>query len=343
VKASVLTGYRHLEYMDIATPVPSSTDVLVRVRACGICGSDIHGMAGDSGRRIPPVVMGHEASGDIVGVGREVATWLPGDRVTFDSTIYCGTCRYCAEGLVNLCDDRRVLGVSCADYRRDGAFAEYVVVPQRVLYRLPAEVSYVHGALVEPLAVAVHAVSRVPVSPSSTVVIVGAGIIGLMLLQTLRALGCSRVFVTDINDARLSTAQLLGAAVVVRSDRLDAVKTIREAAGGRGVDVAFEAVGISPTVNLAIDAVQKGGTVVLVGNVAPSVEFPLQSVVTRQISLLASTASCGEYPACIDLLAQNRIDVSGLVSAVAPLSEAAAWFDRLLAGQGDLLKVVLEP
>ena len=129
------------------------------MRACGICGSDVHGMDGSTGRRIPPLIMGHEAAGEIAEVGAGVSGWKPGDRVTFDSTIYCGRCWHCLRGEVNLCDERRVLGVSCAEYRRDGAFAEFVAVPERILYRLPDDLSFEQAAMVEAVSVAVHAVA----------------------------------------------------------------------------------------------------------------------------------------------------------------------------------------
>src|SRR5438552_16069568 len=133
MKALLLSQYRHLEVTDLAVPVPGREEVLIQVAACGICGSDVHGYDGSSGRRIPPIVMGHEAAGRIAAPGAEVNGFAKGDRVTFDSTIYCGVCAPCRRGEINLCDSRQVLGVSCADYRRAGAFAEYVAVPSRIV------------------------------------------------------------------------------------------------------------------------------------------------------------------------------------------------------------------
>ncbi len=135
MKALLLSRYRHLEFTDLATPAPQSGEVLIRVAACGICGSDVHGYDGSSGRRIPPIVMGHEAAGIVAGVGEGVSAFKKGDRVTFDSTVYCGDCANCLRGDVNLCDHREVLGVSCGDYRRAGAFAEFVTVPARIVHR----------------------------------------------------------------------------------------------------------------------------------------------------------------------------------------------------------------
>jgi len=166
VKALVLTEYNHFEIRDVPQPHVGPEEVLIRVKACGICGSDI---------------MGHEASGVIAQVGQRVSGWQPGDRVTFDSTIWCGKCRFCAMGRVNLCDNRRVLGVSCAEFRHDGAYAEYVAVPQNIVFRLPDGLSFGQAAMVEPVSVAVHGVQRVPIRLCDTAVVVGTGMIGLLV------------------------------------------------------------------------------------------------------------------------------------------------------------------
>src|SRR5580658_6145432 len=168
MKALLLTEYMHLELTDLAVPSISPQDVLIRVRSCGICGSDVHGIDGSTGRRIPPIVMGHEAAGVITEVGSGVAEWKPGDRVTFDSTVSCGECAFCRRGEVNLCDNRQVLGVSCGDYRRHGAFAEFVAVPARILYRLPDSLSFDQAAMIEAVSVAVHAVNLTPLHPGDS-------------------------------------------------------------------------------------------------------------------------------------------------------------------------------
>src|SRR5207253_8241651 len=197
MKALLLSKNKHLEMTDLPVPRAEPGEVLVRVAACGICGSDVHGYDGSSGRRIPPIVMGHEAAGRIAAAGAGVKAFREGDRVTFDSTIYCGACGPCRRGEVNLCDNRQVMGVSCSDYRRTGAFAEYVVVPSRIVYRLPDNLSFAEAAMLEAVAVAVHAVSLVQVSPNSTTLVLGAGMIGLLVVQALRVAGCSRVLVAD--------------------------------------------------------------------------------------------------------------------------------------------------
>lgn len=342
VRALLLSEYKHLEMADLPEPLPRRDEVLVSVAACGICGSDVHGYDGSSGRRIPPIVMGHEAAGTVAALGMGVTGFAVGDRVTFDSTIFCGACDNCRRGDVNLCDHREVLGVSCAEFRRAGAFAEYVAVPSRVLYRLPQNLSFAEAAMLEAVSVALHGVSLAQVSAGATALVLGAGMIGLLTLQALRAAGCSRIFVADLDDTRLKLAQDAGAAAVLSSSA-DVVEQVMQLTGGAGVDLAIEAVGRNETVKASIESVRKGGTVVLVGNISPEVTLPLQKVVTRQIRLQGSCASSGEYPRAIELLASGAILVAPLITAIAPLEEGPRWFERLYAREPNLMKVILTP
>ena len=343
MKSLVLTEPKVLRIQESPTPDLAAYEALIRVKACGICGSDVHGYDGSSGRRIPPLIMGHEAAGVIEGMGAKVEGFSLGDRVTFDSTVYCGECEYCLEGKVNLCDRRMVLGVSCGEYRRHGAFAEYVAVPSRILYKLPPSLPFEHAAMIEAVSVAVHAVGRVKFQPGDASVVVGAGMIGLLLVQAARAAGCDRVIAVDLDKDRLKLAKELGATQSINPLESDTIETILGATAGQGARVSFEVVGSTPTVETAIQATRKGGAVVLVGNLAPQVEFPLQSVVTREITLFGSCASAGEYPKCIELMDKGAIKVSPLISAQATLEEGAEWFDRLYAKEAGLMKVILQP
>jgi len=343
MKALVLKEYGKLVYEDVPRPEIAPDEVLVKVAACGICGSDVHGLDGSTGRRQPPLIMGHEASGVVAETGPAVRGWAAGDRVTFDSTLYRLDDWYTRRGLYNLSDGRVVLGVSPGEYRRHGAFAELVAVPQHVLYRLPDGMSFERAAMAEPVAVSVHAVGLTPVAVGDTAVVVGAGMIGLCLIQVLRAAGCSRVFAVDVEPARRELARKLGATAAFDPQQADVAGAVAEATGGRGADVAFEAVGIASTVALAIACVRRGATVTLVGNLVPSGELPLQAVVTRQLRLQGSASIAGEYPVALDLIGSGAVDVDAMRSAVAPLSEGAAWFDRLYRKEPGLMKVVLKP
>jgi L-iditol 2-dehydrogenase len=342
MKALVLREYNQLSYDDVPEPEIGPTDVLIAVKACGICGSDVHGMDGSTGRRRPPIVMGHEAAGVIARTGRDVAGWKVGERVTFDSTLYCGACAFCRRGEINLCEHRRVLGVSCPEYLQPGAFADYVAVPQHILYRLPDSLSFEHAALIEPFTIAFHAVRRKSPTLNDTTVIIGCGMIGLALLQAARLTGYGQIICVDTAADRLAQASKLGAHHTINS-AADALTEIVRLTGGMGPDHVYEAVGVAATVDLAVRCVRKGGSVTLVGNVAPKVELPLQVVVTREISLFGSCASAGEYPACLDMMARGAITGIPLLSAVAPLREGASWFKRLYAREPGLLKVILTP
>lgn len=343
MKAMLLSEYNKLDITEMPTPQIADDEVLIRVRACGICGSDIHGYDGSTGRRIPPIVMGHEAAGEIEHVGKSVKDYRVGDRVTFDSTVSCGRCDYCKAGQVNLCDNRMVLGVSCGDYRRHGAFAEYVAVPERILYPLPASLPYERAALIEAVSIAVHAVGLKTPAPTDKVLVVGCGMIGLLVIQVLRARGCKDIVAVDVDPGRMALAEKLGAKTTLNGKDSETPAAIKKFTNDQGADVAFEVVGSTETLQTAIRGVRKGGTVVLIGNFKAKVDLPLQEVVTRQLSLLGSCASSGEYPECIELLASGAVDVTPLISLTAPLEEGPGLFERLHRGGEGLMKVVLQP
>jgi L-iditol 2-dehydrogenase len=343
MKALVLREYMKLVYEDVPRPEIAPDEVLVRVEACGICGSDVHGLDGSTGRRQPPLIMGHEAAGVVAEAGPAVRGWAAGDRVTFDSTIYRLDDWYTRRGLYNLSDGRMVLGVSPGEYRRDGAFAEHVAVPQHILYRLPAGVSFEQAAMTEPVAVAAHAVGLTPIAVGDTAVVVGAGMIGLCLVQVLRAAGCGAVFAVDLEPEKRELARKLGADVALDPQSDDVVRAVAQATDGRGADVAFEAVGIAATVRTAIAVVRRGATVTLVGNLSPSADVPVQAVVTRQLRLQGSCAIAGEYPAALAMIERGVVNVDAMRSAVAPLAEGASWFDRLHRKERGLMKVILKP
>jgi L-iditol 2-dehydrogenase len=356
MQALLLTDYRKLELVDMDRPQIGPRDVLVRVAACGICGSDVHGYDGSSGRRIPPIVMGHEAAGTVAEIGAEVNRVRVNDRVTFDSTIFCGQCDECRRGHVNLCSQRRVFGVSCGDYRRPGAFAEFVAVPQHILYPLPNDLAFEQAAFVEPVSVAIHAVDRLNIQKGERAVVVGSGMIGLLVIQALRAANCREIAAIDLDESRLNLAKQVGATLTINAKggwgRAEGESPAR--LGGRSprrpppqppndFDVAVEVVGNATALATAINCVRRGGRVGLVGNLASEVPFPLQSVVTRELTLVGNCASAGEYPRAIEMIASGKIRVEPLISAVAPLAEGPQWFERLYSRDPGLMKVILQP
>ena len=343
MQALLLSEYSSLDVRDLPEPVPGADELLIQVAACGICGSDVHGYDGSSGRRIPPIVMGHEAAGTVAAVGTDVSGFTVGDRVTFDSTIFCGKCEFCRNGEVNLCNDRQVIGVSCGEYRRYGAFAEFVTVPERVAYRLPDELGFAEAAMLEAVSVALHGVAVSEFRGGETVLVIGAGMIGLLLLQAARVAGAARVFVSDVDATRLKLAKELGADATLLATGAGLVDEMLRETSGRGVDIVLEAVGREETIATGIDCVRKGGTVTLVGNISPQIALPLQKVVSRQIRLQGSCASAGEYPQAMELIANGKITVAPLITATAPLSDGPEWFERLHAREPNLMKIVLDP
>ena len=343
MKALLLESERVLELREMPIPDVGPYDICIRVKACGICGSDVHGYDGSSGRRIPPLIMGHEASGVVAAIGSSVRDFAPGDRVTFDSTVFCGECDYCKAGEVNLCDNRQVVGVSCSDFRRHGAFAEFVVVPGHIAYKLPDEFPYEKAALIEAVSIAVHAAKISHIVPGSTAAIVGVGMIGQLAIQAFRVYGCTHIAAVDLDQERLNAARKLGADETFLAKDPDLLQKLHALNNGRGADIVVEVVGAQASISTSIEAVRRGGTVTIIGNLAPTVEMPLQKIVTRQLRLLGSCASAGEYPECIELMRSGKINVDPLISAVAPLHEGADWFNRLYNRERGLMKVVLQP
>ncbi len=333
MKVLELTAPSQFAITERPKPAPGPDEVLIRVACCGICGSDVHGMDNSSGRRIPPMVMGHEASGLIEEIGTKVTGWEVGQRVSFDSMVYCGECGHCQRGETNLCDERQVMGVSCEEFKRDGAFAEWVVVPARILEKIPEGLSFEEAAFTEPLAVALHAVRLVKVKPGERALVVGAGLIGLLVIQALKRAGCGEIVAVDLDQGRLDLARQLGANATFFPD---------QNCGG-DFDLAMEVVGAAPTLEKAVKSVRKGGRVGLVGNVVSSVPLPLQWVVTREISLLGSCAAAGECGEALAAIASGEILVKPLISAIAPLEEGADFFQRSREGKEGLLKVLLTP
>ncbi|MDR1155599.1 MAG: galactitol-1-phosphate 5-dehydrogenase [Bacteroidales bacterium] len=343
MKALVLEEYRKLVYKDVAEPEIKADEVLIKVKACGICGSDVHGFDGSTGRRLPPVIMGHEASGIIMETGSEVIRWKKGDRVTFDSTVYPLDDWYTLKGRYNLSEGREVIGVSPEEYRRHGAFAEYLAVPQHILYRIPDNVSFEQAAMTEPAAVAAHAVRISGIRIGESAVVFGSGMIGTFIVHMLKSAGSTFVAAIDIDPEKLGMAETYGADMTIHFGDPSLPQKIRERTGSRGADFGFEAIGISPAINRMMDVLRKGATAVLVGNITPVIEFPLQKAVTSEIKVQGSCAINGEYEIVLDMIANGSLDVSGMISAVAPLSEGAEWFRKLYGKEGNYNKVILIP
>ncbi|MEJ5199703.1 MAG: galactitol-1-phosphate 5-dehydrogenase [Anaerolineae bacterium] len=339
MRALVYEGPWQMPLREIPAPEPGEGEVIVAVKATGVCGSDVHGFTGSTGRRIPPMVMGHEFSGVISAVGPGVTGHQVGDRVVVQPIITCGKCVNCLAGMPNICTNRRGLGMMSTN----GSNAEYVAVPQQLLYTLPEGVSWEQGALVEPLSVAMHAVNMSPIRLMDTVVILGAGTIGLLTLLACRLKGAGAVIVSDLSPHRLEMARRLGAAAAVNPTQEDLPAIVRRYAGEAGAPVVIEAVGITATARQSLELVRPGGHVTWIGNAAPTIEIGMQQIVTREITVRGVYAFNVEFGRAIEALATGRVDVSPIIEQVAPLEAGPQVFHDLAKGTLDAIKVVLKP
>jgi len=338
MKALVFRGPGEMPLEDRPDPKPGPGEVVVAVRAAGICGSDVHGFIGATGRRRIGVVMGHEAAGDVAEVGPAVTSVREGDRVVLRSILACGHCDRCRHGQPNICLDRAGMGMHF-----DGAYAERILVPEALLLPLPDTLSYDEGAIVEPLAVAMHAVNITPFALMDFVVVVGAGAIGLLTLLAARQRGAGSIIVTDRDPHRLGVARLLGADQAIDVGLADPVEAVAAGTHGRGADAVFEAVGIAATVAQSIAVARPGGQVTWIGNSAPDVELPMQQLVTRELTVRGAYGFVDEFEQAADALASGLIDGRRLIECVAALEEGPELFRQLAAGSLSAVKVILAP
>jgi 2-desacetyl-2-hydroxyethyl bacteriochlorophyllide A dehydrogenase len=336
MRALVYEAPRVMRLRDVEAPEPRHDEVVVRVAYAGICGSELSGFLGSNSLRTPPQVFGHELSGHVVALGEGTrATTRPalGDRVTANPLVTCGRCRDCLSGEQQRCATRRLLGASLP-----GCNAEFVAVPARCVVPLPDALSLRDATLAEPAACALHAVRTAGADPMSTALVVGAGTIGLLLLQVLAEHGVRTRFVADLNPARLQLAADMGATPVGP----DVVAEVLHATGGAGVDVAFDAVGAQDTRSSCVRGVRGGGRVVLAGLHEDATELPLNTVVRNEVSLIGSFAyRAVDFHDAVHLLAAGRLGLADGV-VVAPLEDGPDWYQRLVAGDA-AAKVLLRP
>lgn len=340
MKALRYMGPHSLEMADVQMPSPLADECLVRIRACGICGSDVHGYTGKTGRRIAPMTMGHEFSGEIVQVGSEVRAFSVGDAVIPQPIQFCGKCRNCRRGLTMLCQNKKFFGVMDVD----GAFSEYLSIPERYLYKMPAQLSYPAAAMAEPYAVAYGAVKKAGSLQDKRILIIGAGTIGLCVLQLVLAQKPALVVVSDLSDARLRTAKELGADQVLNPGECDFLAEIAALTDGEMMDVSFEAVGAQPTANQSVSALTEMGTAIWIGNNAPTITINMQEIVTKAKRVLGTyTYTHAEFGELIGLLGSGVLKPEKLISKIVPLDQAAACFEALLHHPDDYIKIIVDP
>jgi L-iditol 2-dehydrogenase len=323
---------------EVSTPLFGPEEVLIRADAVGICGSDLHGFTGESGRRKPGMVMGHEVAGTVVKVGAKVSALHPGDSVAVCPLLGCGTCRYCAAGMEHICPDKRVLGVNAG---RWGAMADFFTCHQRQAFQLDPQIDPAIGLFAEPLAVALHAVHLMNPAKHSILAIIGAGTIGLALLLVLQDLGCKSVFIIDKIDEKLELPRQLGAKTI-HTDRDLPSQIIADESGGRRADGVFEAVGMAATVRAAYDLCDFGGTVVLIGNLAKEFTLPLQGVTSNETTLRGSYGfNRTEFAEAVQLASKSEPLLRRFISGTCSLEETPAVMERMARGHLNALKMVI--
>jgi len=334
MRAVQLRGPYDLRVIEAGEPRPEPRQDLIQVRRCGICGSDLHAYKGRHPDYIMPLIIGHEFSGDVVEVGDGVTKVEVGDRVCVEPLLTCGECRFCLRGEYNRGVDLKVIGC-----QTDGAMAEYIAVDERWVYRLPEGMSYEEGAMMEPLAVAVHAVRRAP-RLGDNVLVLGAGTIGLLTLQVARAMGAVNIVVTDLVDWRLELARKLGATEAVNPARESLEEVVEEVTGGVGVDTSFEAVGHEEVLRQALSLTRKGGDVVVIGVYEePTPRVRIMDIVNKELNVYGSLVYNWDFETAIGLASSGRVDVKPLISDVVEMEEVVEGFKRMLAREEGVVKI----
>jgi threonine dehydrogenase-like Zn-dependent dehydrogenase len=338
VKALVYHGEKELKWEEAPDPEIGEHQLLIEPRAVGVCGSDLHGYLGLTGRRIPPMIMGHEFSGVVRQMGRKVEGFAAGDRVCVQPIQFCGTCDFCRQGFQNICPNKKLLGVMDVN----GAMAELVAVNADHAFALADGVSFIDGSMVEPFSVANSATKQAPELRGKNVAVVGAGTIGLCLLQFLVMGKPRRIIVTDLSENRLSTAEKLGAHTLVNPGQVDPVEAVLDATDGLGADIVFEAVGESPTARQSVDLAKIRGNIVWIGNSAKMVEIDMQKVVTTELNIQGSYGFTTEtFEETLGLMNAGKLRAERIISVQQPLSDGAAVFEKMLREKDRHIKAIL--
>lgn len=342
MKALVFVGPRDMQYLDVPTPQPQEGEVRIHVKAVSICGSDSGGYKGGSAMRTPGLIMGHEFSGVIDKLGAGVTDLQVGQRVGTVTNLFCDNCRDCADGLQNVCVNRAIIGTTMPKYGPyPGAMADFVIAPAKKIIPLPDHVSFHEAALAEPLSISLRATKHVKDIAGKTVAVFGAGPIGLLAMQCLRARDAARIIAIDVVDARLDMAKECGATHVINSKKEDLYQIIEDMTSGGGVDVLFDAVGAPETVNAGVEIIRCGGTVVWIGLAVPKFELDYKHAVCKEIDFQCSYMYTTEMEEGIELIASGKMDVAKIITGVYPMSEGAKHFELIAKGESNDVKIIL--
>ncbi len=314
IKAAVMHGIDDVRVEDVDFPQIKAGEVLIKMKSVGVCGSDVHYYKhGKIGPYIvnKPMILGHEAAGEIVEVAADVKNFKPGDRVAIEPGYTCRKCVYCKTGRYNLCPDVTFMATPPIH----GAYVEYVAWPADFVFHLPDNMTYDHGALMEPLAVGMHAVRRSRLKPGEPVIILGAGTIGLVTLLAAKAAGAGEIIVADLEDVRLNMAQKLGATKIINAGKENTVEAIKELTNGFGMEVVFETAGSVPTTQQTIALAARGGRIVWVGLAGQDTfPMPVLAAIDKEVDIMGIFRYANVYPYAIQLVSTGRINIDPLVT-----------------------------
>lgn len=340
-RVAALVGKGKIEMTVGPVPEPKADEVLIKVRHCGVCGSDMHNfLEGRTGKRVIsyPFVLGHEFAGDVVALGADVTNVQVGDRVCVEPGAACGHCEYCRIGRYNLCEHMRFLSA----YPNVGSMQDYVVFPARNCFKLPDNLDTIDGAMIEPLAVGLHAANRGNVKWGDTVLIIGSGCIGIMTVLACKAKNATNIIAVDVFDNRLAKAKELGATATINSRTEDVAARVAELTGGRLADVVFECAGRPETFNMACDAVRPGGAIVTEGNISEPLQMNHVLINMKEIDIKCMFRYVNVYPVALRLISSGEINIKGLQPKIFPFDKTPEAFDCAINDGKSVLKCVLE-
>lgn len=338
----IMPEAKHFVKKEIEMPVAEADQIVVKIEYCGICGSDMHffseGRIGS--RQAPPnFILGHESAGTVVEVGANVTNLKIGDKVALEPGIPCGHCEMCRNGLYNLCPDVHFL--AAAKPPTDGALRNYFAYPSEWCFKLPETVSTIEGTMVEPLSVGLHAARRGGVGLGKTILIIGVGTIGYMTMLACKAMGASRIIVSDALENRLELALEHGADYAINVKKEDSVARVMEITDGQGADIVFETAGSPFTLKSTWQYVKTAGVIVNVGNASGEIAYPFGELARKEVDIRSVWRYRNIYPIAIEAISSGRIDLKHIKPAIFPFDESQEAFEYAITKKSEVLKTVI--